>query len=130
MNVIEENKKEMLKGKTWAVVGATPDIEKFGYKIFKKLKAFDYEVYGINPKYDALEGEKLYDSLKELPIKPQCIDVVVNPRLTLPLLDEIKELGIEYVWFQPGTFDEEVIKRAEEYGLKIVYHDCVLVALG
>lgn len=130
MDKIEQVKKEMLSKKVWAVVGATPDSEKFGYKIYKKLKEHGYTAYGVNPKYESLDGDKLYSSLKDLPEKPECIDMVVNPKVTKSTLTEIKELGIEYVWFQPGTFDEDIIDMAEEYGLQIVYYDCVLVALG
>ncbi len=130
MDRIEEVKKEMLEKKVWAVIGATPDQEKFGYKIYKKLKSHGYTVYGINPKYDSLDGDKLYKSLKDLPEKPECIDMVVNPKLSKAALDEIEDLGIQYVWFQPGTFDEEVIDIAEGKGLNIVFYDCVLVALG
>ncbi|QUH20468.1 CoA-binding protein [Alkaliphilus sp. B6464] len=130
MDKIEQVKKEMLSKKVWAVVGATPDSEKFGYKIYKKLKDHGYTVYGVNPKYESLDGDKLYSSLKDLPEKPECIDMVVNPKVTKSTLTEIKELGIEYVWFQPGTFDEDIIDMAEEDGLQIVYYDCVLVALG
>lgn len=129
MDKIEQVKKEMLSKKVWAVVGATPDSEKFGYKIYKKLKDYGYTVYGVNPKYESLDGDKLYSSLKDLPEKPECIDMVVNAKVTKSTLTEIKELGIEYVWFQPGTFDEDIIDMAEEDGLQIVYYDCVLVAL-
>lgn len=130
MNTIENVKKEMLSKKSWAVIGATTDTEKFGYKIYNKLKNHGYTVYGINPKAESLNGDKLYKSLSDLPQKPECVNMVVNLKVTLSTLDEIKNLGIEYVWFQPGTFDEEVISKAEELDLKIVYNDCVLVALG
>ncbi|MCC5911613.1 MAG: CoA-binding protein [Clostridiaceae bacterium] len=130
MDTIEKNKKIMLEKKVWAVIGVTPDTEKFGYKIYKKLKDHNYKVYGINPKYDEVEGDKIYASLKDLPEKPECVDMVVGPKVSKSVLKEIKEAGIEYVWFQPGTFDEEVIDLAEEYNLNIVYYDCVLVALG
>lgn len=129
MDIIEKNKKEMLQKKVWAVVGATPDTEKFGYKIFKKLKEHGYKVYAVNPKYEEIEGNKVYNSLKDLPEVPECIDMVVNPKVSNVILDEIKELDIAYVWFQPGTFDEYTIEKAEEYKLNIVYYDCVLVAL-
>lgn len=127
---MEVNKTEMLGKKVWAVIGATPDPEKFGYKIYEKLKKHGYRVYGINPKYDQLNGDTLYPNLSVLPEKPDCVDVVVNPSLALSALDEIHKAGIEYVWFQPGTFNEEVIRKAESLGLKLVYHDCVLVALN
>ncbi|AKL95058.1 CoA-binding domain-containing protein [Clostridium aceticum] len=129
MENIENNKKEMLEKKVWAVVGATPDTKKFGYKIYKKLKDYGYTVYGINPNCEEIAGDKIYSSLKDLPEKPECVDMVVRPNISKTVLDEIKALEIPYVWFQPGTFDEETISKAEEYNLKIVYYDCVLVAL-
>ncbi|SKC70512.1 CoA-binding protein [Maledivibacter halophilus] len=130
MDDIEKIKKEMLDKKVWAVVGANPKESKFGYKIFKKLKEKGYEVYGVNPVYEEIEGEKLYKSIKDLPVKPDCVNMVVSPKRTNPIIEEIADSGIEYVWFQPGSFDGETIDLAEEKNLKFVYYDCVLVALG
>ncbi len=129
MGEIERIKEEMLDKKVWAVVGASPNESKFGYKIYKKLKDRGYEVYGVNPKYDEIDGDKLYKSIADLPMKPDCVDMVVNPKLSKKAVEDIANTGIEYVWFQPGTFDEDVIELAEEKGLKYVYYDCVLVAL-
>lgn len=130
MTSIEENKMLMLSKKVWAVIGATPDPNKFGYKIYQKLKNHGYQVYGINPKYESIGGDSLYNKLSDLPVKPDCVDMVVNPTLSMAALEDIQRAGIEYVWFQPGTFDDEVIQKAQSLGLKLVYHDCVLVALG
>ena len=127
---MEGLKKEMLEKKVWAVIGATPNVEKFGYKIYKKLKNRGYEVYAVNPNYDEVEGDKCYHDLAALPVKPECVDMVVSPAVSKKFLDEIEKAGIQYVWFQPGTFDEDTIDLAENKGLKIVYYDCVLVALG
>jgi len=120
---------ESLSKKIWAVVGVTDKREKFGYKIFKKLIEHGYETYGVNPKYDYIDGEKIYPNLKSLPKKVDVVDVIVPPKVTLTLLDEIHELRIENVWFQPGTYNEEVIEKAEKLGLKIVYDDCVYARL-
>ena len=122
-------KEEMLNKKTWAVIGVTPRKDKFGYKIWQKLKEHNYEVYGVNPKYEEIEGEKIYSSLKDIPKKVDVIDLVVPPKVSSNTLDEAKELGIEYIWFQPGTFDDTTIEKAEELGLKILYNDCVLATL-
>lgn len=130
MDYIEKNKGEMLNKKVWAVVGVTPNKEKFGYKIWKKLKGHDYEVYAVNPKYDEVEGEKCYSSLANLPKVPEVVDLVVPPSVSITTVQEAKDLGIKYLWFQPGTADGEVIEKAEGLGLSIVYHDCVLVALA
>lgn len=119
----------MLDKKNWAVVGATPNKNKFGYKIWKKLIEHGYNTYGVNPNYDSIDGARIYKSLKDIEGQIDVIDVVVPPKVTLNLLDEAKELGIEYMWFQPGTFDEEVIKKAQNLGFKFLDDDCVLATL-
>lgn len=130
MDEITKNKEEMLKKKRWVVVGVTPNTDKFGYKIFKILKQNQYEVWGVNPRYKELEGELLYDSLENLPETPECISVVVPPAVSLALVDEAAKAGIEYIWFQPGAYNEEVIQKARSLHLKAVYNECVLIALG
>ncbi|MDK2919855.1 MAG: uncharacterized protein PWQ37_2588 [Candidatus Petromonas sp.] len=127
---MEELKKEMLDKKVWAVVGATSNEDKFGYKIYKKLKDRGYEVYPINPGYDEVDGDKCYKSIKDLPVKPDCVDMVVSPKIGVSVINEIADKGINYVWFQPGTYNEKIIELAESKGLKVVYNNCVLVALG
>lgn len=122
-------KDDMLSKNVWAVVGATTNKNKFGYKIFKKLIEHGYITYGVNPKYDLIDGDKIYSNLKLIPDKIEVVDVVVPPTVSFDLLDEIIELGIEYVWFQPGAYDDSVIYKANNLGLKIVYDDCVYATL-
>jgi uncharacterized protein len=130
MKDISSVKKEMLDFKRWAVIGFTDDKSKYGYKIFNKLKQKGYTVYGVNPKYDEIDNIKVYNSIKDVPEKVDCISMVVNPKLSSKALDDIAQLGIKYVWFQPGTFDEDVLNKAKTLGLDIVYHECVYVDLG
>ncbi|WMM26987.1 CoA-binding protein [Tissierella sp. MB52-C2] len=119
----------MLKKKTWAVAGVTEKQDKFGYKIWKILKENNYETYGVNPNYDEIEGDKIYHSVKDIPKKVEVLDMVVPPKIAIPTLEEAKEVGIEYIWFQPGTYNDEVIEKAKELGFKILYNDCVYKVL-
>ncbi|MEN1762083.1 CoA-binding protein [Anoxynatronum sibiricum] len=130
MDNVQENKHEMISLKKWVVVGATPNEEKFGYKIFKLLKQNNYQVWGVNPNYAELEGELLFATLKDLPEKPDCISVVVPPPVALKLVEEAADAGINFIWFQPGTYDRDVLQKARDLDLNIVYNDCVLVTLG
>lgn len=120
---------EMLKNKNWAVVGASPDKEKFGYKIPKILKEEDYKVYSINPKYDEIEGEKIYDSLKDVEGKIDAVDMIVNPKFAEGYLKDAKDLGIKNIFFQPGSYDDETVKKAKEMGFNVVC-DCVYARLS
>lgn len=118
---------EMLEKKIWAVVGANQDREKYGNMIYRKLKTRGYEVYAVNPMYETIEGDKCYKDLSSLPKVPEVIDMVVSPKRGKPVLEEAAQLGIRYIWLQPGTYDDELLKKIDELGLEAV-QACVLVA--
>jgi len=119
---------KMLEKKIWAVVGANNDPEKFGNKIYRKLLSRGCTVYPVNPKYESIEGNQCFKDLSSLPQKPDVIDMVVSPKRGRPILEEAARLGIEYIWFQPGTYDDELLEFTRAKGLKYVLA-CVLVAL-
>jgi predicted CoA-binding protein len=118
----------MLEKKVWAVVGANEDPGKYGNMIFRKLLSRGYEVYPVNPKYESVEGRKCYPDLSSLPEKPEVIDMVVSPKRGRPIVEEAARLGIENIWLQPGTHDDELMELIESKGLTAV-QACVLVAL-
>ena len=125
MNTIDN----MLQLKTWAVVGATDNKEKFGYKIFKVMLEAGLEVYPINTGVNEILGRKCYPTLKDLPVKPDAVDIVVPPRVGEQILRECTELGITNVWLQPGADTQPVINLAKELGLTVVDHACIMVEL-
>ena len=120
---------KMLRKKVWAVVGANQDAEKYGNMIYNKLKMKKYEVYAVNPRFETINGDPCYGSLSELPRKPDVVNMVVSPQRGEVYLREAAELGIEYIWFQPGTYEESTEKLINELGLTAV-QACVLVATG
>lgn len=122
-------KEEMLSKKVWVVAGVSGNKDKFGYKIWKILKEHGYETYGVSPNYEELEGDKIYPSVKDLPKKIDVLDMVVAPKIAIHTLEEAKEAGIEYIWFQPGTYNDEVLAKARELEFKILYDDCVYATL-
>jgi predicted CoA-binding protein len=122
-------KEEMLEKKVWVVAGVTGKKDKFGYKIWKKLKQHGYETYGVNPNYEEIEGEQIFPAVKDLPVKVDVLDMVLPPKISIHTLDEAKAAGIEYIWFQPGTYNNEVLAKAKELEFKVLYDDCVLATL-
>lgn len=117
----------MLEKKVWAVVGATRSPEKFGNRIYKKLKLKGYEVYAVNPGYDTVEGDPCYPTLTALPVLPEVINFVIPPARSMIVVEEAARLGIRYLWLQPGTHDDALMERIAELGLEAV-QACVLVA--
>lgn len=122
------NKEIMLNKKVWAVVGANQNPEKFGNRIFCRLKERGYKAYAVNPVYETVGADTCYKDLSSLPEVPEVIDIVVTPKRAKPVIEEAARLGIKYIWFQPDTYDDELLKLVDELGLVAVL-DCVLVAL-
>ncbi|MGE5612862.1 MAG: CoA-binding protein [Bacillota bacterium] len=117
----------MLEKRVWAVAGANQNLEKFGNMIYKKLKAKGYEVYAVNPLYDEVDGDRCYKDLSSLPRLPEVVNMVVSPKRAKAVIEEAARLGVKYIWFQPGTYDDEVLELARKLGLETV-QACVLVA--
>jgi len=96
MSIVKE---EMLAKKVCAVAGVTAKTDRYGYKIWKKLKEHGYEAHGINPNYDEIEGERVYHSLKELTMKIDVLDMVVSPKIAINTLEEAKEIELNMSGF-------------------------------
>jgi len=122
------NKEIMMCKKVWAVVGANQNPEKFGNMIYNRLKERGYEVFAVNPVYDNVEGDPCYKDLSSLPVIPEVIDMVVTAKRAKPIIEEAARLGIKYIWFQPNTYDCDILKLVDKLGLTAVL-DCVLVAI-
>lgn len=119
----------MFEKKNWVVVGATNNKSKFGNVIYNSLNDSGYNVYPLNPVYDQVEGAKCFNNLSEIEGPIDCVDFVVPPARGLAYVKEAAALGIKQLWFQPGTFNDEVLALCAEHNIEVVYHACVLVEL-
>jgi len=117
-----------MKLKNWAVVGATTKKNRFGYKIIKKIKENDYNVFPVNPKFEKVAGLKCYNDLSAIDAKIDVVDMVINPKHGINVMEEIKKLGIKYVWMQPGTRSQEIRDFAAENNIELV-EDCIYARL-
>ncbi len=117
---------EMLACKNWAVIGATPNRSKYGNTVFHKLENKGRNVYLVNPKYQEIEGRQVFSNIESINNKIDCISMVVNPIISIKVVKSAIKLGIKYIWFQPNTYNQEIIKLAEENGIKIIYGSCIL----
>ncbi len=117
----------MLGQKVWAVVGATDNPDKFGYKIFKLLKQAGYRVFPVNPGLKTVLGETCYPSVTALPVKPDAVNFVVPPKVGEPIVGECAALGIKNVWLQPGANEDNVVNAARKAGLNVIAQSCILV---
>jgi Predicted CoA-binding protein len=115
------------KLRTWAVVGATNNRDKFGYKIYHDLKNAGYTVYPVHPKLTELDGDRCYPNLTALPEKPAVVNLVIPPAATAAVVDECIKLDIQNLWFQPGAEDAAAIEKAKAAGLTVVHDACIMI---
>jgi len=123
--VLEKLKSENVK---IALVGASNDKQKFGNKIYLNLKKKGYHLIPINPKEKVIEGDKAYTSLTKLKELPDIVNFVVPPAIAIRVAKEAVELGIEYLWFQPGSESLELEKWLKNInGIKYLINSCIMI---
>jgi predicted CoA-binding protein len=121
---------DAFKSKTiWAVVGSCHNPEKYAYRIYNYLKKRGLQVYAVDPSGKTVDNRPSYKTLEDLPMKPEAVDMVINPIRGEEYLEEAKRLGISYIWFQPGAESPELIKKAQNYNMNVVHNACVMVDL-
>ena len=119
--------KEFKEKKVWAVVGSVHNKEKFAYKIYKSLISKGYNVFPVDPSGEKVDEEEAYKSLLDLPQVPDVVDMVINPIRGEKYVDEAHELGIKYIWFQPGAEGPDIVSKAQSYNMKVIQNKCVMV---
>ena len=58
---------------------------------------------------------------------PEVVDMVVPPTRGKKYIEEAAKLGVEFIWFQPGSESEELIEKAKNLGLKVIHNTCVML---
>jgi len=110
-----------------AIIGASVKPEKWGYKVYKKLKSAGFHIYAINPKYNKINGDVCYSDLRSLPRKPDIVMTIIPPEVTEAAVKLCKELDIKRVWMQPGSESEKSIKFCKNNNIKLMHGICFVV---
>ncbi len=111
-----------------ALIGASADQKKFGYRILKDLIAKGFQVYPVNPGYDCLEELKCYHTVSELPSDIDLLVFVIPPQKALPVVLQALEKNFKNFWFQPGASDDVIGNLLEQHpGVSLVMNRCIMV---
>ncbi|KAG4104770.1 NAD(P)-binding protein [Neocallimastix lanati (nom. inval.)] len=139
-------KAKFLTSKNFAVVGASTNPEKFGYKVLNWYINHKMNVYPIHPKEKQICNIPCHTNisslLDELALdnklqneKPfLSVSIITPPKITLSVLEEIKKNLTEkdtlkdkevVCWIQPGAENEDCKEYTSSNGIDTVY-GCVL----
>ena len=105
--------------KNFAVIGVTPDKSKYGYKIYKRLKEKGYHTFGVSPKYQEIDGNKMYENLDVIPSPIDVVVFVINPKYAKEYIGQMRTIGIGYAWMQPGTYNDEILDLMQSHGITV-----------
>jgi predicted CoA-binding protein len=117
----------------FAVVGASPDRDKYGNKVLRCYLQHRLPVVGVNRKHTAVEGAPCFATLTAIPAaqRPLAVSVVAPPAAAMRIVDDAVASGVRHLWFQPGAEDPAAIAAAEAAGIAVIAGGpCLLVALG
>tara|TARA_Y100000590_G_scaffold396431_1_gene477151 strand:- start:135 stop:518 length:384 start_codon:yes stop_codon:yes gene_type:complete len=111
-----------------ALVGASNDKSKFGNRIYRDLKIKGYNVIPINTKEERIEGDKAYTSIQMMDDLPDIVNFVVPPPIAMKVAQNAVELGVKYLWFQPGSESDELENWLKDTdGIKYLINACIMV---
>lgn len=115
----------MVSHQNFVVIGMSDNPDRYSYKVYKKLQEYNKTVYGVNPRLESVEGEAVYNDLTEVPKSIDIAILMVNPKIGIDYIKEIKAQNIPYLWIQPGAESDEIIEKAKSLDLTVI-ESCVL----
>ncbi|HQM15762.1 MAG TPA: CoA-binding protein [Candidatus Woesebacteria bacterium] len=110
-----------------AVVGASHQSAKYGYKVFAYLLNNGYQVAPVNHRGGRLLNQVVYRWLKDIPFPIKMVVMVVSPSASLQILKEMTALQIRQVWFQPGSENSELIEFCQNNQLDYQTNFCIML---
>lgn len=108
-----------------AIVGRSDDHYYTSYQVGEYLIKEGYTVYNVNPNVDNIDGEPVYDSLKDVPEKVDIVDVFRRSDAFPQVVQEAIDIGAKTVWGQLGVENDDARLLALGAGLNFAQNICL-----
>jgi len=116
------------KENTIALVGASRDLSKYSHTILLHFQHANYKIIPINPNERDIEGLDCYATLDEVKDEIDVVVMMISPKKSIKILESVKKLKINKVWFQPGSNNETTANYCKENNINFIQDQCILVA--
>src|SRR5262245_34430266 len=117
MQDISEAASAFLAKKRVAVTGVSRAPKQHGSNtVYKRLRERGYDVFGVNPNAETVEGDRAYPDLRSIPGGGEAVVIATAPERADDTMCEGSELGIEHVWMHRSYGSGSVSDTATEYG--------------
>lgn len=122
--------KFLFEPRTVAVIGASHDPNKIGYKIVQNIVANGYagKVFPVNPKGGEILGLRVFSSIREIPEEIDVALIVVPAKAVFETVQECAAHGVKFVpiissgFSEVGNLAEErrIVSYAREHGMRVL----------
>ena len=121
---------EFFSSPPFAVVGASNNPDKYGYKVLACYVELGQEAYPVNPREEKVQGLCCYATLLDLPVPASSVSIITPPPVTERIAAEAAAAGAKILWMQPGAESAAAVQIAESFGLGVIHGGpCLLVEL-
>ncbi|MBI4799578.1 MAG: CoA-binding protein [Desulfarculus sp.] len=110
-----------------AVVGLSPNPSRDSHRVAAYLLAQGFTVIPVNPKEEAILGQKCYPSLGDIPGPVDLVDVFRASEHAPAVAREAVAKGAKGLWLQEGVKSLDAAAMAQEAGLWFVQDRCLMV---
>jgi acyl-CoA synthetase (NDP forming) len=99
-----------------ALVGATPDLSKFGGRCLRQRIDFGFagDLFPVNPRYQELGWLRCFGNIRDLPVAPDHVGIVVPAERVLSALEDCAARGVPFATVFTSGFAETGTDRGRE----------------
>ena len=125
-NHTDEQIRAILSLKKVAVIGMSTNSSKAAHYVPKYLSDNGYDIIPVNPTTDEILGKRCYDSVSEIDVPIDIVDVFRPSDEVLPFVQDAIKKKPKVIWLQEGIHNAEAEELAQKEGIQVVFNRCML----
>ena len=131
MDEIKDNIRHLFEPRSIAVIGASSDSNKIGYKILNNIKrgGFKGDIYPINPQGGELLGHRVFKDIRDISNDIDVASIVIPARHVLDAVSGCGRKGVKFVQIITSGFSE-IGNNDDEKRIAAIARDSGMRVLG
>ncbi|MCK4600474.1 acetate--CoA ligase family protein [Candidatus Bipolaricaulota bacterium] len=120
----------LFKPRSVAVIGASQNKAKIGYRIVENIVSHGYQgaIYPVNPKGGNVLGNKIYPELSQIPGEVDLAVIAIPARFVFDAVKDCAEKGVKHLVIITSGFSEvgntkeenKIVQFAREHGMRVL----------
>ena len=103
MTKLREAAEEFLAQPRIAVAGVSRDTKQPANLIYRRLRDTGHEVFAVNPKTDAVEGDHCFESVSAIPGGVDGVVIATPASAALDVATDCASVGVPRIWLHRGV---------------------------